>query len=63
MLGPVGLEWEEGAAREVVERQREPGLEEGLWARLGGWDISPVAWHSFDRVSCCPAEKGPEDQT
>lgn len=41
----------------------EPGLEEGLWARLGGSDISLVAWHSFDRVSCCPAKEGPEDQT
>lgn len=21
-----------------------------------------MAWHSFDRVTCCPAEEGPEDQ-
>lgn len=37
----------------------------GLWPGWGleGWAISWVAWHSFDVVSCYPADKGPEDQT
>lgn len=31
--------------------------------QAGVWDISPVAWDSFDMGSCCSAEKEAEDQT